>query len=93
VGVDGEDGSGLSVLEEARLLYRRDGTDAGALLRMLTVNGCRALGWDAEACSLKVGARPMGVVGVDVSGTAPGLGAMERVLVSNAGVEVLGGDR
>lgn len=86
-GVDGDNGTGLSVLEEARLLSRRDGVDAGVLLSMLTVNGCRALGWDAGACSLGVGARPMGVVAVDVSGTDPGTGAMERVLRSGTGPE------
>lgn len=34
----------ISIWDEMRLLYRRDGTDAATLLRMATVNGAKALG-------------------------------------------------
>lgn len=36
----------ISVLDEARLLYRRDGTEPLVLLAMMTVNGARGLGLD-----------------------------------------------
>jgi cytosine/adenosine deaminase-related metal-dependent hydrolase len=81
-GVDGPDGSGLSVLDEARLLFRRDRADAGMLVRMMTVNGCRALGLTEGVCSLGEGAEPGGLVAVAVGeGDGP---AAERVLGSDA---------
>ena len=39
----------ISVLDEMRLLHRRDGTDPATLLRMATINGARALGFDEHA--------------------------------------------
>jgi aminodeoxyfutalosine deaminase len=36
--------AGMSVLDDMRLLYRRDGTDPLLLLQLATVNGARALG-------------------------------------------------
>lgn len=40
---------GISVLDELRLLRRRDGTDARTLLAMATVNGAAALGLETTA--------------------------------------------
>ncbi len=78
------DGPALSVLDEARLLFARDGTDADptladTLLAMMTINGCRALGWDESACSLAPGAQPLGLVAVDVRDVPPGRSHAERV--------------
>ena len=83
-GVDGPDGPGLSVLDEARRLFARDGGDAGTLLRMMTTHGCIALGWEASACSLAPGARPLGLVAVGVPGTPADRIPSERILRSRA---------
>lgn len=45
----------LSVLDEMRYLYRRDGTDPAVLLAMATVNGARGLGHDPGAVSFRGG--------------------------------------
>lgn len=83
-GVDSPEGSGLSVLDEARRLFARDGGDARTLLRMMTTHGCIALGWEASACSLAPGARPLGLVAVEVTGTPGDRMAWERILRSRA---------
>ena len=53
----------ISVLDEMRLLYQRDGTEPGTLLQMATVNGARALGRDPAAFSLSPAGRA-GVIAV-----------------------------
>lgn len=62
---------GISVLDEGRLLHRRDGTSPRTLLEMMTVNGARALrlpeseyrfGEVGEACA------PRGLVAVELDG-------------------------
>lgn len=45
----------LSVLDEMRLLHRRDGTDPALLLRMATTNGARALGFDPQLVAVAPG--------------------------------------
>lgn len=45
----------ISVLDEMRLLYRRDSADPGVLLEMATVNGAKALGFDVDLVTLKPG--------------------------------------
>ena len=45
----------ISVLDEMRFLYRRDGTDPLTLLAMATVNGAKALGFDPNTVSLSEG--------------------------------------
>lgn len=45
----------LSVLDEMRFLYRRDGTDPRTLLQMGTVNGAVGLGFDPDLVTLKPG--------------------------------------
>ncbi|MGQ0628578.1 MAG: amidohydrolase family protein, partial [Phycisphaerales bacterium] len=60
---------GISVLDEMRLLARRDGVDPLTLLTMATVNGGLTLGISPEAFSLRVSDRPRvvaGVIAVDV---------------------------
>lgn len=60
-----ECGRAMSVLEESRLLHRRDGTDPRTLIRMATVNGARALGLDPDLFRLTPG--PLaGLVGVPI---------------------------
>lgn len=46
----------ISVLDEMRLLAERDGTPAETLLRMTTVNGARALGFDDALFTFAPGA-------------------------------------
>ncbi len=46
----------ISVLDEMRLLHRRDGVDPRLLLRMATVNGAAALGFDPATVTLAVDA-------------------------------------
>ncbi|MEE8509310.1 MAG: hypothetical protein V3T07_09620, partial [Myxococcota bacterium] len=45
----------ISVLDEMRLLYRRDGTDPAVLLRMGTVAGAVGLGFDPALVTLAPG--------------------------------------
>jgi aminodeoxyfutalosine deaminase len=79
----------LSILEEMRHLYRRDGTDGRTLLRMATVHGARALGWDSASFTLGAGSRPAGVVSVPITRGGEGL---EAALVSDSDprLELLG---
>lgn len=60
----------ISVLDEMRLLHRRDGTDARTLLAMATVNGADALGLDPASVTLGTGP-VLGLVAVPI---APGSG-------------------
>jgi cytosine/adenosine deaminase-related metal-dependent hydrolase len=59
----------ISVLDEMRLLYRRDATDPLTLLRMATTNGAHALGFDPQVVSLGPG-RISGVLGVRIDPTS-----------------------
>jgi cytosine/adenosine deaminase-related metal-dependent hydrolase len=45
----------LSILDEMRHLYRRDGTDPALLLAMATVNGARGLGLDPASVTFRPG--------------------------------------
>ena len=45
----------LSVLDDMRLLHRRDGADPVMLVRMGTINGAKALGFDSEVVALSPG--------------------------------------
>lgn len=56
----------ISVLDDARLLRRRDGVDGRTLIKMMTTNGAAALGLDPAGFLLKQGGRPFGVVAVPV---------------------------
>ncbi len=67
----------LSVLDEMRLLHRRDGTEPRTLLRMATVNGARALGVDPALVSLGPGG--IGAIAVRTgAGGAGGAGEAGR---------------
>lgn len=58
--------AGISVLDEMRLLWRRDGTDARLLLEMATVNGARALGIDPGLFEFDVGSTMAGVLSIEI---------------------------
>lgn len=57
-------GRGMSVWDECRLLFERDGTDALTLLSMATTRGARALGLDERLFLFTPGERVAGVVRV-----------------------------
>ncbi|MCL4222197.1 MAG: amidohydrolase family protein [Phycisphaerales bacterium] len=54
----------MSVLDEARVLYREDGVAGSTLLAMMTTNGARALGMDASRYRFESGRAVAGVVAV-----------------------------
>lgn len=82
------DGDGLSVLEEMRLLYRRDGTRPELLLGMATVNGGAAVLGSEQGFAFSGGrdgeaARLIGMLAIDVREFP------ERVAVENCLTAVL----
>ena len=81
-GTDASGGRGMGILDEARLLFARDGTDPALLLAMATINGWRALGFSESLGRLTRGARPAGLGVVDIAGTDPGLAVCERLMRS-----------
>lgn len=83
---------GLSVLDEARFLRRRDGTDPGVLLAMITVNGARAIGMDPSAFTLSADGPIGGVVAVELDGVGiPATAVAERLFGSDTDVAILFG--
>jgi cytosine/adenosine deaminase-related metal-dependent hydrolase len=73
---DAEEGRRLSTLDEMRLVYRRDGGNAVALLGMGTVHGARVLGLPDRWVRLGVGNSPRGLVAVEIgAGVETSLGA------------------
>ncbi|MHC5112825.1 MAG: amidohydrolase family protein [Planctomycetota bacterium] len=60
----------ISVLDDLRLLHRRDGTEARLLLAMATTNGARALGFDPAPHDFRPGPTA-GVIAVAVDRAAP----------------------
>lgn len=75
---------GMSVLDEMRLLSRRDGTDARTLLAMGTTVGASLLGLDPDRFLLRAGMTPAGVLALSVSDTDPTLPPLERVMRSGS---------
>jgi cytosine/adenosine deaminase-related metal-dependent hydrolase len=61
----------ISVLDDARLLVRRDGLDARTAFAMMTTRGAAALGLDPDAFRFRPGASPVGVAAVPVGGGNP----------------------
>lgn len=75
----GTEQTGISVLDELRLLYQRDGTDPVELLAMATTVGARVLGLDPGDFELAAGSRPAGLVAVPMTiarGRLPTLGEL-----------------
>lgn len=54
----------ISILDEMRLLARRDGTDAKTLIQMATINGCTALGLDPNPFTLAPNMKPAGLISI-----------------------------
>ncbi len=77
----------LSTLDDARFLFRRDGTDARLLLAMATTHGARALGIEERRFTLGEG-EIAGMVAVDVRGAA-GRDPIERVMRASGGARLL----
>jgi len=81
---------GLSTLDEARLLVRRDGVDPRLALGMATTAGAAALGLDPDRFRLagsERGAKPVaGLVAVEIAGPAraAGHGALGAVMASDS---------
>ena len=61
----------ISILDEMRLLARRDGTDPITLLQMATTNGAKALGLDDSAFTLTPGNHPLGLLAIPVESGQP----------------------
>ncbi len=80
----------LSVLDEMRLLYRRDGVDPRVLLEMGTANGAAALGLDPAWFRLGTPGRIAGLVEWR---RQRGGDPLTRVMGSAGGVELLLGPR
>jgi cytosine/adenosine deaminase-related metal-dependent hydrolase len=96
LGTDGENADGnptatLSVLDEMRLLYRRDSMQAMTLLGMVTLDAANVLGIDPIHFTFKRGAEIAGVVAVDTQ--RPGLKhldlALDRILLGSGKPELL----
>lgn len=71
VAADPEFGS-ISVLDEMRHLYLRDGTDAATLFAMGTVNGACALDAPPGDFQLSPGSTPLSIIAIDVSESREG---------------------
>lgn len=78
---------GISVLEEMRLLFRRDGTDPALLLRMGTTLGAEALGLEPGLFRFVAGHASAGVVAVEVGGT--GVDPLEAICRARSRAELL----
>ncbi len=79
----------LSVLDDMRLLFARDATDARTLLAMGTTHGARALGLDPGLFTLRAGGEIAGLVAVDVGGTPEQLAPLERALIARGAPRLL----
>ena len=83
---DGSEGPSLSILDEMRLLYRRDAINAMTVLGMATMDGASALGLDPLSFTFKRGADIAGIVGVPIadSGGKSKLDlALDRIMLGN----------
>lgn len=67
---DPECGS-ISILDEMRLLHRRDRIDAATLLAMATLHGAAAIDAPAVHFQLTPGATPLSVLAIDISEAQP----------------------
>lgn len=67
---------GICVLDEARLLLERDGTEPGVLLEMLYAHGPAAAGLPGEAFRMEAGAELAGLIVVDCGHQDPARGLL-----------------
>lgn len=77
----------ISPLDDARLLWRRDGVDARTLLAMCTTRAAAAIGWPEERSRFVAGRQLGGVIAVPTAGAAGN--PLELVMKSEAGPEFL----
>lgn len=68
----------ISILDEMRFLFERDGMDPGVLLKMATVNAAQSLRMDPRAFSLQVGATPLGIIAVGIDSDKDPLTSLMR---------------
>jgi cytosine/adenosine deaminase-related metal-dependent hydrolase len=80
---------GISILDEMRLLSRRDGAPPATLLSMGTVNGAKAIGLDPASFLFKEGATLAGLVAIEIGSALSGERALEQALRSDAKPELL----
>lgn len=67
---------GICVLDEARLLLERDGTEPGVLLEVLYTHGPSAVGLPVEAFRLDAGSEIAGLIAVEAGHADPALGML-----------------
>jgi aminodeoxyfutalosine deaminase len=80
---------GISILEEMRLLARRDSIPADLLLKMGTVNGARALHLPTDLFRLAPGRDLAGLLGIPVDTVGPPDHALELAMRSDAPATLL----
>lgn len=82
------EGPGLSPLDDARLLFRRDAIDPTTLAAMLTTHGANALGLDVDRFRFGAGGSPAPLAGIVAIPLADAQGP-EDVFLSDARPELL----
>lgn len=87
--VAGGESPRISILDEMRLLWRRDRTDPGTLLAMATQNGAAALGLEPAHSRFVPGEALLGIVAVDLRGTRADDPPLERALGSDGAPTLL----
>ncbi len=81
----GASSGGISILDEMRLLHRRDGTDPATLVTMATIHGAAALDANPGHFQLAPGALPLSILAIGVSDIPSGAAANDpRVSVLNS---------
>ncbi len=91
INLDPNEAGRLTPLDDARLLYRRDGMDADLLMELITTTPARAIGLDPTRAELRDGGEPYGLALVAVAPDAEGTPARSparRVLESMATPEL-----
>ncbi|QQS08565.1 MAG: amidohydrolase family protein [Phycisphaerales bacterium] len=72
INLDPSEAWRLTPLDDARLLYQRDGTNADLLMEMITTTPARAIGLDPTRAELREGGKPYGLALVAVAPDAEG---------------------
>ncbi len=78
----------ITPLDDARLLFRRDGFPPRRLLEMITTAGARALGLPEEEFLFTPGPL-LGVAAIEVSRASAGRSPAERIMAETGGVRLL----
>lgn len=72
----------LSILDEIRFLYRRDGTDPRTLMQMATSNAADALQLPRQLVNMLEGDTPLEILAIPIDSMRTGADAIERALKS-----------